>query len=99
MPQSPALRPAAPLPPRPPESNRDAALREVSRELEATFLAEMLRSAGLGRTPESFGGGAGEDQFTSFMIREQADAMVRAGGIGLAESIFRSLKETSDVQD
>lgn len=68
-------------------------LRDVANELEATFLAEMLKSAGLGKTRDGFGGGAGEDQFSSFLVQEQAKKMVRAGGIGLSEAIFNSLKE------
>lgn len=73
--------------------NQDTALRDVAKELEATFLAEMLKSAGFGQTRESYGGGSGEDQFSSFLVLEQAKAMVDAGGIGLAESLFHALKE------
>lgn len=71
----------------------DKALREAAQELEATFLAEMLKSAGLGQGRDAFGGGAGEDQFASFLVDEQARAMVDAGGIGLAEALFNALKE------
>ena len=77
----------------PPDRNDTAALRSVSQELEATFLAEMLKSAGFGQARESFGGGAGEDQFASILVLEQAKAMVDAGGIGLAEHLFNALKE------
>ncbi|MDC0660154.1 rod-binding protein [Leisingera sp. SS27] len=69
-------------------------LREAAIELEASFLAEMLKSAGLGEASEAFGGGAGEEQFSSFLIREQADQIARSGGIGLAESLYHALKET-----
>lgn len=72
---------------------RDAALFEAAKKLEATFLAEMLKAAGFGTARESMGGGAGEDQFASFLVQEQANAMVEAGGIGLAENLFQSLKE------
>lgn len=75
------------------DAQRIAALRNAAVELEATFLAEMLKSAGLGKSPEGFGGGAGEDQFGSFLVQEQAREMARAGGIGLAESFFRALME------
>jgi peptidoglycan hydrolase FlgJ len=75
---------------------RDAKLMEAARELEATFLAEMLKSAGLGEMPASFGGGAGEEHFGSFLRLEQARAMVGAGGIGLAQSLFEALKERAD---
>ncbi len=86
------LTPEAPRPPFKPAS-RDSELRRVSEQLEATFLAEMLKEAGLGKTSESFGGGAGEDQFASFLRQEQANEMVKAGGIGLAESLYEALKE------
>lgn len=69
-------------------------LREAAVELEASFLAEMLKSAGLGESREGFGGGAGEDQFSSFLVREQANQIARSGGIGLAESLYHALKET-----
>lgn len=72
---------------------KDAALREAAQKLEASFLAEMLKAAGLGQSRESFGGGAGEDQFGSFLVQEQALQMVRAGGIGLSEALFETLKE------
>ncbi|WP_136443288.1 rod-binding protein [Pacificoceanicola onchidii] len=68
-------------------------LRDAAQALEANFLAEMLKAAGAGKTPEAFGGGAGEDQFSSFLIQEQARAMAAKGGIGLAEQLFQSMKE------
>ena len=74
-------------------SSRDARLMQAAKDLEASFLAEMLKSAGLGKTRSFLGGGAGEDQFSSLLVREQARAMVDAGGIGLAQSLFEALKE------
>ena len=71
-------------------------LRAASQDLEANFLAEMLKSAGFGETPDFFGGGEGEDQFSSFLVQEQAKKIVEAGGIGLAEQIFNVLKEKAD---
>jgi flagellar protein FlgJ len=71
----------------------DHGLHAAAEKLEAVFLAEMLKSAGFGQSQESFGGGAGEDQFSSFLVQAQAEEMVRAGGIGLAESLFLALKE------
>lgn len=78
-------------------SRADTALRQAAQELEATFLAEMLKAAGLGETPEAFGGGAGEDQFASFLRMEQARAMAAQGGIGLSEALFEALKEKVHV--
>lgn len=77
-------------------SRSDDALRDAAVALEAAFLAEMLKSAGLGAAPSTFGGGHGEEQFQSFLRNEQATEMARAGGIGLAESLFEALKERQD---
>lgn len=74
----------------------DARLREAAKALEAGFLAEMLKSAGLGASRGDYGGGMGEDQFASFLVTEQARQMVEAGGIGLAQSLFEALKERAD---
>ncbi len=88
--------PGLPPPSAPPVRTRDATLMEAAQNLEAAFLAEMLQSAGLGQTSESFGGGAGEDQFSSFLIQEQAKYIVKGGGIGLAQSLFEALKEQTN---
>ena len=75
---------------------RDQKLRDAAMEMEANFLAEMLKSAGVGETPEAFGGGVGEDQFASYLRLEQARQMAASGGIGLAESLYHALKERLD---
>ncbi|MEL6642529.1 MAG: rod-binding protein [Pseudomonadota bacterium] len=76
-----------PTPPAP----RDPALWAAAQGLEGAFLSEMLKSAGLGAPRASFGGGAGEEQFGSMMRDLQVDQMVQAGGVGLAEQIYRAL--------
>ena len=78
----------------PPERGQaDLALKMAAKKLEATFLAQMLKSAGMGQAQDSFGGGVGEEQFASFLLDAQAEKMVEAGGIGLAEQLFEALKE------
>lgn len=66
-------------------------LMSLANKIEAQFLNEMLKTAGVGKPPSGFGGGVGEDQFTSFLTGAYADATVEAGGIGLSEVIYRSL--------
>lgn len=85
------VAPILPAPPAP-DTDRDARLRHAALRLEAGFLKEMLEGAGLGRAPAGLGGGAGEDQFASFLLDAQALRLARAGGIGLAESLFEALK-------
>ncbi|MCG6882141.1 MAG: rod-binding protein [Silicimonas sp.] len=75
----------------------DPVLKDLADKIESQFLAEMLKSAGLGDTRESFGGGVGEAQFSSFLTAEFAKAAVAAGGIGLSEAIYNSLVTRKDA--
>lgn len=75
--------------------SRETQLLDAARALEARFLSEMLKSAGVGETPEGFGGGVGEDQFASFLRDAQAQEMAQAGGIGLAQTLFEAMLERS----
>lgn len=85
-PQLPFLAPVQATP------QKNFQLREKAAELETAFLAEMLGHAGLGEARDSFGGGIGEDQFSSLLRHEQAAAIVKAGGIGLTEVLFRAMQ-------
>ncbi len=75
--------------------DRSTQILHAAQSLEAAFLSEMLKSAGIGKTPDAFGGGAGEDQFASFLRDEQAMQMTKAGGIGLAQALFEAIMERS----
>lgn len=66
-------------------------LKEAAREFEASFLAEMLKSAGVGETRKAFGGGAGEEAFSSLLTRNYAEKLAEAGGIGLSDRIYQAL--------
>jgi Rod binding domain-containing protein len=77
-------------------SDRDVSLARSARDLEASFLSIMLRDAGVGAVPSAFGGGSGEEQFTSFLTQAYAAKIAEAGGIGLADRLFHALKEASD---
>lgn len=83
----------------PSRRENDDALFHVAKALEASFLAHMLTSAGLGRVPEWGGGGPGEEHFASFLVNEQARAMTEAGGIGLAERIFAAMTNESGSRE
>ena len=63
-----ATTPSAPAPQAPDRKT----LRDAAVAIEAAFLTEMLGHAGVGGTPDSFGGGAGEDAFSSLLPRAHA---------------------------
>lgn len=93
----PALAPVALPADRPsPTASGDAdAARATAEAFEAAFLAEMLKHTGVNATPESLGGGAGEDAFSSFLTGEYARLIAARGGVGLAEHIFNAITRGS----
>jgi peptidoglycan hydrolase FlgJ len=79
-------------------SSKHSQLYEKAKEIEVVFLTEMLSHAGLGESSEQFGGGIGEEQFSSFLRTAQARAMVEKGGLGLAQTIFASLVKAEEAR-
>ncbi|MFV0300718.1 MAG: hypothetical protein ACK5IP_07565 [Paracoccus sp. (in: a-proteobacteria)] len=51
--------------------------------LEQAFLEEMLKYAGPKPSQQDFGGGIGEDQFSTFLTREYAAILSAALDLGL----------------
>ncbi len=76
----------------------DQAARDTAERFEASFLAEMLKHSGINKTPQSTGGGAGEDAFASFLTDEYARLITDRGGIGLAEQIFNAIRTKGPVE-
>ena len=65
--------------------------------LRTHIVRRTERHAGLGEADSAFAGGVGEEQFASFLRNEQALAMARSGGIGLAETLFDAMKRAEDA--
>lgn len=68
-----------------------SALERTAEKFEAAILADLLRAAGAGQARSEFGGGIGEDQFSSLLVDAHAGRIAAAGGIGLAEMVLRGL--------
>lgn len=88
LPPIPSTRPVAPVR----AGGSDEAVRGAAEAFEAVFLAEMLKHSGVSAARESYGGGAGEDAFASFLTQEYARLLAARGGFGLADRIFEALK-------
>lgn len=74
---------------RPGTTEQATSLRRSAEALETAFLAEMLRSAGIGRIAPTESDA--EQPFASFMADSYAESLMARGGIGLATPIERAL--------
>ena len=69
-----------------------AKAKAVAQDFESVFLNSMLQQmvpANGGDGP--FGGGAGSAVWRSLLTEEYAKAFAKAGGIGIADHVYRSL--------
>ncbi len=67
-------------------------MRETAEQFEASFLSQMLKPMFEGiETDGPFGGGEAEGTWRSFMIDAMAKQTVRAGGIGLADTVVAEM--------
>jgi Rod binding domain-containing protein len=73
-------------------ATRDAQLRETAREFESVFIAEMLTHSGLDKAIAQDSGIGGE-AFSSMLVQTYADELSKKGGFGLADQIYRQLKD------
>jgi Rod binding domain-containing protein len=69
-------------------------LKGAACELERAFVSELLKCAGLDDAL-SGGAGLGGSTFASFAVDSYAEQFVAAGGLGLADAIYRQLKESA----
>ena len=61
--------------------------RPPSEQLEQAFLEEMLKYCGPKSNTGAFGGGIGEDQFSSFLTQEQAAVLAKQLDFGFAREL------------
>ena len=69
-------------------------ISRAAADIEAQFLATLLKSGGLGVARTHMGGGAGEEQFSSFLVEAQAKKIAENSGLGIAEAIYAALIES-----
>ena len=70
----------------------ETGMREAAEKFEAVFISQMFGHmfSGLG-SDSLFGGGQGEEMFRSLLVDEYAKQTVKKGGIGIADSVMRTL--------
>lgn len=97
--------PGAPLPMstaarQTPQQTQEAdAMRRAAEEFESVFLSEMLGPMFEGLDTEGLGGGGmGEQIFRPMLIERYAEAIGRAGGVGIADSVVREFMRMQEMQ-
>jgi len=87
----PPLR-GAPLPPPVAPPAPSAAVVRAAHQFESMFLDEMLKPMFDGLDTDGLGGGGiGEEMFRPMLIDQYAQALGKAGGIGLAQHLISEL--------
>lgn len=86
---SPALLQSTPAAPSGTDTRR---MRETAEQFEASFLSQMLKPMFEGLSTDGmFGGGEAEATWRTFLIDAMAQQTVRAGGIGLADTVMAEM--------
>lgn len=76
-----------------------AQLRDAAESFEAMFISQMFNHMFSGiKTDGMFGGGHSEGIFRSMQAEEYAKATTKAGGIGVADAVYRELLKFQEVQ-
>lgn len=74
-------------------------MRRAAEEFESVFLSEMLGPMFEGIDTEGLGGGGmGEQIFRPMLIERYAEAIGRAGGVGIADSVVREFMRMQAAQ-
>lgn len=73
-------------------AQRPRSMREAAEDFEAVFLSQMLAPVfeQLGEDPLIGGGYAGK-VYQSLLVDELGRSMAKAGGVGLADAVYREL--------
>jgi len=92
--------PGAPLPAArvAPDAGQEE-IRRVAQEFESVFLAEMLAPMFESLDTEGLGGGGmGERMFRPMLVERYAQAISKAGGVGVADYIIAELNRMQTVE-
>lgn len=67
-------------------------MRKTAQDFEASFLSQMFRPMFEGlETDGPFGGGSAEETWRSFLLDAMAKQTVKAGGVGLADTVMSEM--------
>lgn len=74
-------------------------LRAAADEYEAVFLSQMLETMTSGiKTDGPFSGGQAEGIYRSMLNQEYGKAIGKAGGIGIADAVYREMLRIQETR-
>ena len=73
--------------------------KAAAQEFEALFISEMLAPVFDSMETEGlFGGGEGEKIYRSMMVQEYGKSIAQAGGVGIADTVYREILKMQENQ-
>ena len=83
-----------------PQTTGDPAkARAAAEEFEAFFIGQFFEHMFSGiRTDGMFGGGQGENVYRSMMMQEYGKAVAKSGGIGIADTVYKSILQIQEQE-
>jgi peptidoglycan hydrolase FlgJ len=91
--------PPAASAPDPRSASSFAAARHAAEDFEAFFFAQTLESMYSGmETDKLFGGGQGETVYRSMLLQEYGKAAAHAGGVGIADQVYREVLRLQEAK-
>ena len=82
------------------QQQNDPRAWEAAQKFESMFLSQMMNLMFKDvPTDGYFGGGSSEEIFRSMLVNEYGDGIVKNGGLGLADSIYRNILELQEAVD
>lgn len=80
-------------------AKKDPNISKAAKEFEASFLTTMLEQMWTGVEAEApFGGGHAEKVYRSMVVGEYAKSIAAAGGIGIADHVYREILSAQEGQ-
>lgn len=81
------------------DKGKNPAVLKAAKEFESSFLTAMLEQMWTGVEAEApFGGGHAEKVYRSMVVGEYAKSISAAGGIGIADHVYREILSAQEGQ-
>ena len=85
--------------PTPAPTSDPAKARAAAESFEAFYIGQFIEHMFAGiRTDGMFGGGQGENVYRSMLTQEYGKTIAAAGGVGIADAVYRSILQIQEQE-